>query len=35
MPDLFAWTPGAPPGDQRERQTPVPKGHKAVAWRGL
>lgn len=28
--DLFAWTPGAPPGDgPRQRKTPLPSGHAA------
>jgi hypothetical protein len=34
MTDLFAWTPGAPPGDQRQRKTPVPKGHAGTPGLG-
>jgi hypothetical protein len=30
MPDLFAWSPGAPPGEgPKERKTPKPSGHAA------
>lgn len=34
MTDLFAWTAGAPPGDQRKRKTPAPKGHAATPGLG-